>query len=170
MRRNFPRYHSCSPGWGALTGLLRESRVMQTVQLRGIALTFCLNATTRTDLPPQCVCIHGFTLSARKRYPVGTSCHALAPPAHSLRHSVPRLLRHSRLWLLYHIFPGLSRLNPNFFAHSPDFRRRAHPRRISPRRLSSCIRFRESHTARRRTSRRRNRRFPRIRNRRFRVR
>lgn len=132
--------------------------------------TFCLNATTRTDLPPQCVCIHGFTLSARKRYPVGTSCHALAPPAHSLRHSVPRLLRHSRSWLLYHIFPGLSRLNPNFFAHSPDFRRRAHPRRISPRRLSSCIRFRESHTARRRTSRRRNRRFPRIRNRRFRVR
>lgn len=54
--------------------------------LKGLS-TSCLNAATRTDLQP----FAWFHPVGSEAIPVGTSCHALAPPAHSLRHSVPRL-------------------------------------------------------------------------------
>lgn len=105
MRRNFPRYHSCSPGWGALTG----------------PSTSRLNATTRTKLLPQ------------SPYCAVSPCRLgsdtlWGPPVMRSHH--PRTLCGipSRGFfvtaiqaLLYHIFHGLSRLRANFFAHSPRF-------------------------------------------------
>lgn len=96
MRRKLPRYHSCSSRGDALTGRVQPS------------------ALTRQNGQPYCRRAGGFTLPARKGY-LKSSCHALAPTAHSLPHSALRLLRQNRSYGIVSHFFGFVKTKTEIF-------------------------------------------------------
>ena len=103
MRRKLPRYHSCSSRGDALTGRVQPS------------------ALTRQNGQPYCRRAGGFTLPARKGY-LKSSCHALAPTAHSLPHSALRFLRQNRSYGIVSHFFGFVKTKTEIFPLSVDFR------------------------------------------------